>query len=101
MTLNSVNDDLNSNSNHDNELRQPLNPTSLDSKPGRESDPNDGDQLDTDREHYPVQHPSDIIGNWGPCQRNLVIFIMLIYMIAPLQVNHQSLCYLTDGPLKI
>ena len=88
MTLNAIDDDLNSNSN---ELRQPLNPTNKDSKhENLHSKPTDGDLVDTDdRDHYPVQHPSDIIGNWGPCQRNVVVFFMLIYLIAPLQVNIQ------------
>ena len=35
-----------------------------------------------------IEHPSDVIGGWGPTQQRVVISIVLVYMIAPFSKNN-------------
>ena len=35
-----------------------------------------------------IEHPSDIIGGFGPLQQNILIYLIVMYMVAPFNNNH-------------
>jgi len=39
-------------------------------------------------EDEPIEHPSHVIGGWGPTQRRIVLYLVLIYMVAPFSNSH-------------
>lgn len=35
-----------------------------------------------------IRHPSDVIGDWGPIQRNVFLVVTLVYFLGPFQNKH-------------
>ena len=35
-----------------------------------------------------IEHPSDVIGGWGPTQKRVVFYLILIYCVAPFSNSH-------------
>ena len=35
-----------------------------------------------------IEHPSDVIGDWGPTQKRIVFYLILIYIVAPFSNTH-------------
>ena len=35
-----------------------------------------------------IEHPSDVIGGWGPTQKRIVFYLILIYFVAPFSNSH-------------
>ena len=44
----------------------------------------DDDDLEAELDDEKVEHPSDVIGGFGPFQRRIFFYLMLIYIVAPL-----------------
>ena len=43
---------------------------------------------DEEFEEEKIEHPSDVIGGWGPTQKRIVFYLVLIYCVAPLSNSH-------------
>ena len=35
-----------------------------------------------------IEHPSDVIGSWGPTQRRVISYLILVYCVAPFSNSH-------------
>lgn len=60
----------------------------IDSNP---SNPNDQYSMMKEILPFEARYPSDVIGNWGPIQRRIFIFLTLIYLCGPL--NNASIVF--------
>lgn len=49
---------------------------------------NKSDDPEGDLEDDIVEHPSDVIGGFGPLQRTIVIYLIVIYLVAPFNNSH-------------
>ena len=44
--------------------------------------------LNNDKFEEEIEHPSDVIGGWGPTQKRIVVYLILIYFVAPFSNSH-------------
>ena len=48
----------------------------------------DTDQEVYDEEDEIIEHPSDVIGGFGPMQRTIIIWLIVCFMVAPFNNHH-------------
>ena len=46
------------------------------------------ESLNDNRHEEQIEHPSDVIGGWGPTQKRIVFYLILIYFVAPFSNSH-------------